>query len=111
MLAVLEDGLRSYLSSEEWIRAEAECWVAGGQGRSALSLARACEVLRCKTCAAQGMTRSPFSFARVCEVLGIEPNTVRAALERLRHEQLKPKRAIRKELSSGHRGRRLARAG
>lgn len=60
MLAVLEDGIRSYLSPPGRIRTEAEYWVTAKQHRS------------------------PFSFPSVCETLGLEPQAVRASLERLR---------------------------
>jgi len=60
MLAVLEDGIRSYLSPVRRISAEAELWV--GDGRS----------------------RSPFSFVVICEALGLDPVAARDALKRLR---------------------------
>jgi hypothetical protein len=63
MLAVLENGLRSYFSPKVRIRAEAERWVKTSQGRS------------------------PFSFTVVCETLGLEPDAVRLALRRLRASQ------------------------
>ncbi|HVO27288.1 MAG TPA: hypothetical protein VMW56_27055 [Candidatus Margulisiibacteriota bacterium] len=63
MLAVLENGFRSYFSPKVRIRAEAERWVKNAQGRS------------------------PFSFTVVCETLGLEPDAVRSALRRLRANQ------------------------
>ena len=63
MLAVLENGFRSYFSPKVRIRAEAERWVRSPQGRS------------------------PFSFTVVCETLGLEPEAVRTALRRLRANQ------------------------
>jgi hypothetical protein len=60
MLAVLDNGIASYLSSTPRIRAEAEYWI-NASGR-----------------------RSPFSFTVVCETLRLEPDAVRAALRRLR---------------------------
>ena len=63
MLAVLENGFRSYFSPKIRIRAEAERWVRSPQGRS------------------------PFSFTVVCETLGLEPDAVRSALRRLRANQ------------------------
>ena len=63
MLAVLENGLRSYFSPTVRIRAEAERWVTTPPGRS------------------------PFSFTVVCETLGLEPDAVRMALRRLRANQ------------------------
>ena len=69
MLAVLENGLRSYFSPKVRIRAEAERWVRTPQGRS------------------------PFSFTVVCETLGLEPEAVRIALRRLRANQTAARRA------------------
>ncbi len=63
MLAVLENGFRSYFSPKVRIRAEAERWVKSPLGRS------------------------PFSFTVVCETLGLEPDAVRGALRRLRANQ------------------------
>jgi hypothetical protein len=59
MLAVLEDGIRAYLSHGTE-RYEAELWVHG-RGRG-----------------------SAFSFVVICETLGLEPQPVRSALSRLR---------------------------
>ena len=70
MLAVLEDGIRSYLSSAVRIRAEAEYWVASVR------------------------SRSPFSFPVVCETLGLEADAVRNALRRMRERNITPRRAI-----------------
>ena len=70
MLAILEDGIRSYLSPVGRIRNEAEYWVKSAR------------------------SRSPFSFAVVCETLGLEPSAVRAALERMRAKNVSPRRAI-----------------
>ena len=61
MLAVLDNGITSYLSAVPRIRAEAECWV---DNRSQVS---------------------PFSFQVVCETLGLEPDAVRVELHRLRN--------------------------
>lgn len=66
MLAVLEDAIRSYLSSETRARTEAEGWISSRQRRSV------------------------FSFIVVCETLGLEPKAVRAALRRLRAQQVPP---------------------
>src|SRR5262249_15387935 len=60
MVAVLEDGIRSYLSSRIVIRREAEYWITSGD------------------------RRQPFAFHVVCETLGLEPGAVRAAIQRLR---------------------------
>jgi hypothetical protein len=70
MLAILEDGIRSYLSPVGRIRNEAEYWVTSTR------------------------QRSPFSFAVVCETLGLEPEAVRAALRRLREKNVSPRRAL-----------------
>jgi hypothetical protein len=66
MLAVLEDAIRAYLSHEPRARMEAEQWVVSRQRRSV------------------------FSFAVVCETLALEPKAVRAALRRMRDQQLTP---------------------
>jgi hypothetical protein len=70
MLAILEDGIRSYLSPVGRIRSEAEYWVMAGR------------------------QRSPFSFMVVCETLGLEPDAVRSALDRLRSRNVSPRRAL-----------------
>lgn len=70
MLAVLEDGMRSYLNSAKWIRTEAERWVMSPR------------------------QSSPCAFTAACELLGLDPHTVRAALGRLRRE-----RETRKKIS------------
>jgi hypothetical protein len=60
MLAVLEDGIRSYLSPVERTSSEAEAWIES----------RRQDLL--------------FSFHVVCQTLGLEPNAVRRALRRMR---------------------------
>lgn len=70
MLAILEDGIRSYLSPVGRIRNEAEYWVTSSR------------------------QRSPFSFTVVCETLGLEPEAVRTALERLRSKKVHPRRVL-----------------
>jgi len=70
MLAILEDGIRSYLSPITRIRTEAEYWVTSTR------------------------QRSPFSFNVVCEILGLEPDAVRAALQRMRERNVSPRRAL-----------------
>ena len=67
MLAILEDGIRSYLSPVGRIRSEAEYWVTAGR------------------------QRSPFSFTVVCETLGIEPGAARCALYSLREKNVSRK--------------------
>jgi hypothetical protein len=86
MLAVLDNGIASYLSSTPRIRAEAEYWI-GASGR-----------------------RSPFSFTVVCETLRLEPDAVRAALRRLRDREGRPIRSIGRRRQNVRRtGRLLAR--
>ncbi len=70
MLAVLDNGISSYLSSVPRIRAEAEQWVTSKR------------------------QRSPFAFSIVCETLGLEPDAVRAELRRWRDSGISPARAI-----------------
>ncbi len=70
LVAVLEDGIRSYLSPVTEVRAEAEYWVGSGRARS------------------------PFAFVVICETLGLEPSAVRAALERMREQRIDAARAI-----------------
>ncbi|MEO8604298.1 MAG: hypothetical protein ABI629_17115 [bacterium] len=72
LLAVLEDGIRSYLSHVKDIRLEAEYWVNSSRARS------------------------PFCFVVICETLGLEPSAVRRALDHLRMQRLhsSPSRGI-----------------
>jgi hypothetical protein len=70
MLAILEDGIRSYLSPVGRVRTEAEYWVTAGR------------------------QRSPFSFMVVCETLGLEPEAVRVALQRLRTKNVTARTAL-----------------
>jgi hypothetical protein len=70
MLAVLEDGIRSYLSPIDRTRSEAEAWIES----------RRQDLL--------------FSFHVVCQTLGLEPNAVRRALRRLRSKNASPRGTI-----------------
>lgn len=70
MLAVLDNGIQSYLSSVPRVRVEAEHWVMSGQ------------------------QRSPFCFTVVCETLGLEPDAVRTVLRRWRTTAVSPYRAV-----------------
>ncbi len=81
MLAVLEDAIRSYLSPEPRARAEAEGWVSSRQRHSV------------------------FSFVVVCETLGLEPKAVRAALRRLRAQQITPDHIPRSRPNARRRAR------
>jgi hypothetical protein len=70
MLAVLEDGIGSYLGAAGVRRSEAEAWVASeGCGY-------------------------PFAFRVVCETLGLAPEAVRAKLWRWRREKRSRRSAI-----------------
>ncbi len=70
MLAVLEDGLRSYLSTAKSLALEAEQWVHSSR------------------------RRSPFSFVVVCETLNLNPEAVRRVLVKLRAAHALPKRVL-----------------
>ena len=60
MLAVLEDGIRSYLGSSPVIASEAEYWIYSPR------------------------QHSPFGFAVVCEALGLNPDAVRRTIKRMK---------------------------
>lgn len=60
MLAVLEEGIRSYLNGKGRVRDEAEYWLFTAKGHQSL-----------------------FSFPIVCEHLGLNPEATRTALRRL----------------------------
>lgn len=70
MLAVLQDGIRTFLSRRLAERAEAEYWVHSQAGRS------------------------PFSFIVVCQTLGLDPSAVRTALLRMRDRRVGPREAV-----------------
>ena len=61
MLAVLEDGIRCYLSNKKRLQREAETWMYCSR-------------------------RLVFSFTVLCETFGLDPNATRAALRRMRKE-------------------------
>ncbi len=84
MLAILEDGIRSFLSPVARVRSEAEYWVRSGR------------------------SRSPFSFLVVCETLGLEPGAVRIALDRMRNKNVSPRRAISRSRPNVRRAGRIA---
>jgi hypothetical protein len=69
MLAVLEDGIRSYLGGSRLLSQEAECWIQSPR------------------------RPSPFSFVVVCETLGLDPNAVRKTLEEMKTANI-PRRAL-----------------
>ena len=83
MLAVLEDGIRSYLSPVGRLRSEAEYWVTAKK------------------------QRSPFSFSVVCETLGLEAQAVREALERMRRQKISPRKAISRSRPNVRRNGRM----
>jgi hypothetical protein len=83
MLAILEDGIRSYLSPVARIRNEAEYWVTSTR------------------------QRSPFSFNVVCDTLGLEAEAVRTALERLRIKKVHPRRVLGRSRPNVRRAGRL----
>ena len=70
MLAVLEDGIRSYLGGSRVIAHEAEFWIYSHR------------------------RHSPFSFVVVCEMLGLDPDAVRKTLRRMKSENVSPRKAL-----------------
>jgi len=85
LLAVLEDGIRSYLSPIHDVRVEAEYWISSRRARS------------------------PFCFVVICETLGLEPSAVRRAIERLRAQNVNPARAIGRTRPNVRRAHRITR--
>lgn len=84
LLAVLEDGIRSYLSPVKEVRTEAEYWVGSSRARS------------------------PFCFVVICETLGLEPSAVRDALTRLRSQRVNPARALGRTRPNVRRAHRVS---
>lgn len=70
MLAVLEDGIRSYLGSSRVIAHEAEYWIHSHR------------------------RHSPFSFVVVCEMLGLDPDAARKTLRRMKSDNVSPRKAL-----------------
>ena len=70
MLAVLEDGIRSYLGGSKIIAQEAEFWIHSHR------------------------RQSPFSFVVVCEMLGLDPDAVRKTLKRMKTQHVSPRKAL-----------------
>jgi hypothetical protein len=83
MVAILEDGIRSFLSPVRRLRQEAEYWVASRK------------------------QRSPFSFSVVCETLGLEPDAVAAAILRMRTDGTSAPRPVRRSRPNVRRTARL----
>ena len=70
MLAVLEDGIRSYLSGSRIIASEAEFWIYSHR------------------------RQSPFSFVVICETLGLDPDAARKRLKRMKSENVSAREAL-----------------
>lgn len=70
MLAVLEDGIRSYLSGARIIAQDAEYWISSHR------------------------RQSPFSFVVVCEMLGLDPDAVRKTLKRMKSANVPARKAL-----------------
>jgi hypothetical protein len=70
MLAVLEDGIRCFLGRSKRFAEEAELWIHSQR------------------------RYSPFAFVVVCETLGLDPESVRATVERMKAENISPRQAI-----------------
>jgi hypothetical protein len=69
MLAVLEDGIRSYLGGSRLLSQEGDWWIRSPR------------------------RGSPFSFVVICETLGLDPTAVRTTLEHMKTQKL-PRRAL-----------------
>jgi hypothetical protein len=76
MLAVLEDGIRSYLGRAKLIAAEAAYWIESNH------------------------RRSPFSFVVICETLGLDPGAVRTAVKRMKSTDVRPRQAMPRSLNN-----------
>lgn len=70
MLAVLEDGIRSYLGNARIAADEADLWVHSER------------------------RRSPFSFVVVCETLNLNPDAVRRVLREMRAGHISARKAF-----------------
>jgi hypothetical protein len=70
MLAVLEDGIRSYLGGSRIIAQDAEYWISTHQ------------------------RQSPFSFVVVCEILGLDPDAVRKTLQQMKKDHVSPRKTF-----------------
>jgi len=70
MLAVLEDGIRSYLGGSKIIAQDAEYWIYSHR------------------------RQSPFSFVVVCEMLGLDPDAVRKTLKRMKEQNVPARKAL-----------------
>lgn len=70
MLAVLEDGIRSYLGGSRLIAQDAEYWIHSPR------------------------SQAPFSFVVVCEMLGLDADAVRTTLRRMKSANIPPRKAL-----------------
>ena len=70
MLAVLEDGIRCFLSGSRINASEAEFWIYARR------------------------RQSPFSFVVICETLGLDPDAVRKSLKGMKGQHLSPRKAL-----------------
>jgi len=70
MLAVLEDGIRSYLGGGRVIAQEAEFWIHSQR------------------------RHSPFSFVVVCEILGLDPAAVRKTLKQMKTARISARKVL-----------------
>jgi hypothetical protein len=70
MLAVLEDGIRSFLGRSRLLASEAEFWIYSRR------------------------RYSPFCFPVICEMLGLDPDAVRKTLSRMKSQNVAPRKAI-----------------
>lgn len=86
LLAILDDGIQSFLSPVKQIRTEAELWV-GSRRHS-----------------------SPFSFRVVCQSLNLEPATVRKTLQRMRAQHVQQRKLATAGRKGGPKVRSVTRA-
>ena len=83
MLAVLEDAIRCYLGGKRLLAAEAECWINSRR------------------------RQSPFTFVVVCEALGLDPDSVRDALKRLKDSNVSHRKLLRRVRNNVRRSGRV----
>ena len=79
MVAMLDDAIQCYVSPTGRIHAEAESWITSSNRRRA------------------------FSFCVVCEILGLDPDAVRTAVQRLPRSTGKRRRPIPRTRSNARR--------
>jgi len=79
MAAILDDAIQCYVSPTGRVRAEAECWITSPNRRRA------------------------FSFCVVCETLGLDPDAVRMAVQRLPRNSGRRRRPIPRTRSNARR--------